>query len=270
MECDSDLEQLRGLLSFLVQRRVSTETFGFLRKARVSQESATAFADNRAQKEAREILIQMADHAGHPDHECSKEDAEQWLLTLEIQKELILSYDRGVCCFSTTWKSPVLWSHYGDQHRGLCLGFSLDRDPKPQIHRAIYCGNRGVKTSVLVRAFVEGDPSAKSQIDQDVLLRKARGWSYEKEWRLIGDEGLQSSPLLLKDVTFGLRVSASVVHSVVQSISGRQKPVKFYEIFEVPGNYQLKRRAVDLDEIGRYLPVTAESGFEAFPDTDDN
>jgi len=36
----------------------------------------------------------------------------------------------GVMCFSSTWKNPVMWSHYADQHRGICLGFEV-----PDVYR---------------------------------------------------------------------------------------------------------------------------------------
>src|SRR5689334_689389 len=31
----------------------------------------------------------------------------------------------GLLCFSKSWESPLLWSHYGQKHYGLCLGFDL-------------------------------------------------------------------------------------------------------------------------------------------------
>lgn len=31
----------------------------------------------------------------------------------------------GLLCFSRNWQSPLLWSHYAEKHRGLCLGFDL-------------------------------------------------------------------------------------------------------------------------------------------------
>ena len=31
----------------------------------------------------------------------------------------------GVLCFSDGWSNPLLWSHYGDKHRGIGLGFSV-------------------------------------------------------------------------------------------------------------------------------------------------
>ena len=31
----------------------------------------------------------------------------------------------GVLCFGRSRRSPVLWSHYADKHRGICLGFDV-------------------------------------------------------------------------------------------------------------------------------------------------
>ena len=31
----------------------------------------------------------------------------------------------GVLCFSRDWRNPLLWSHYADSHKGICLGFDV-------------------------------------------------------------------------------------------------------------------------------------------------
>jgi hypothetical protein len=31
----------------------------------------------------------------------------------------------GILCFSADWRDPVIWAHYSDKHRGLCLGFEI-------------------------------------------------------------------------------------------------------------------------------------------------
>jgi hypothetical protein len=28
-------------------------------------------------------------------------------------------------CFSADWSHPLIWAHYSDKHRGLCLGFEI-------------------------------------------------------------------------------------------------------------------------------------------------
>src|SRR5215216_5139997 len=34
----------------------------------------------------------------------------------------------GVVCFSRNWNNPLLWAHYSDKHKGICLGFDLPDD----------------------------------------------------------------------------------------------------------------------------------------------
>lgn len=264
VDCDSDLKQLRDLLKLLVRRRVSAEVLESLKKAHLQGEKAIAHADKLALAEAARQLADIAYHATNPEFSVGREKSEAMLLTQEIERELLRHYDRGVCCFSSTHSNPLLWSHYGDQHRGLCIGYGTDRVPKPRLQRAVYGGSRILRTSILVQAFLHDDSNAKGKLDRDVLLRKARGWSYEREWRLIGDQGLQDSPLVLEEIIFGLRCPSSVMHAVVQSLSGREKPVRFYEIYEVRSGYVLRRRSVDVEELSRSLPKTAASGVEIF------
>src|ERR1700730_408530 len=39
-----------------------------------------------------------------------------------------LAAGRGVLCFSAAWHNPVIWAHYADKHKGLCLGFEIPDD----------------------------------------------------------------------------------------------------------------------------------------------
>src|SRR5438552_5198124 len=39
----------------------------------------------------------------------------------------------GVLCFSKNWKNPLLWSHYAEKHKGLCLGFDISPGHLKQI-----------------------------------------------------------------------------------------------------------------------------------------
>ena len=47
--------------------------------------------------------------------------------------------NRGVLCFSRGWHNPLLWSHYGDKHRGVCLGFDV---PNAHIVHVSYNSSR--------------------------------------------------------------------------------------------------------------------------------
>jgi hypothetical protein len=123
-----------------------------------------------------------------------------------------------------------------------------------------------VKTSLIARALLENDQDAQNLLDQDVLLRKAPSWRYEREWRLLGDRGVKSSSLELADVTFGLRCPVALKYALVSALevrADRAAAVKFFEMYELPGTFKLKRKLVDTGEFWD-LPHIAKSGEEMF------
>ena len=75
----------------------------------------------------------------------------------------------GLICFSEDWVNPLLWSRYADKHRGICLGFEVDR----RILRKI--------TYVKERSALRL-PLTKETADE-LLWTKYWDWKYEEEWR---------------------------------------------------------------------------------------
>ena len=127
-----------------------------------------------------------------------------------------------------------------------------------------YDGSRLVEASK-VAAMLAGNDLARVEVDEAVLLRKAGSWRYEREWRLIGQRGLQNSPLELEEVIFGMRCKEPVKYAVVKALEGRGGQVKFYEMREIPGTFQLKKCALNGDdELFVHFPARALSIYEAF------
>lgn len=267
VHCDSDVTELRNLLTSLMKSRVKVEILNSLRAAKVKiSPAAEAHAERQSDSSVEETLGNIRYFATDVEYGGETDVHEEYLLTSQIKDELRQHYERGVCCFSTTYNNPLLWSHYGGQHEGICIGYGLNRLPKPQLRKVIYGGDRLIRTSTLAKAFVSGDPAAKKTVEDNVLLRKATGWRYEREWRMIGPQGVQPSGLFLKEITFGLRCPHAVVHTVVSALKRREdraKGVVFYRVFNPPHSYALTRRKIDLDDL-RDFPIVAESGEEAF------
>lgn len=80
-----------------------------------------------------------------------------------------LSKSNGILCFSSTWKNPVLWSHYADRHRGVCLGFDI---PRGILEPVSYVDTRVTQPQVLDEAFMKC-----------LLFTKFVHWAYEQEYR---------------------------------------------------------------------------------------
>ena len=86
----------------------------------------------------------------------------------------------GLICFSSSCREPVLWSHYGESHRGIAIEFELPCGPS--LERVEYCDDR-----VTIEPQWIGDSGQKDILSQaltKVTVRKSTGWSYEREWRL--------------------------------------------------------------------------------------
>lgn len=83
----------------------------------------------------------------------------------------------GLLCFSGDWTNPVLWSHYGQKHRGICLGFDVLRQ---RLERVKYSDTR------LLAALDDDTRPDRIAAQLQALLRctKFRHWKYENEWRM--------------------------------------------------------------------------------------
>lgn len=264
VERDSDRETLRQILSSLIQKRVKKEITNALQAGNITDKVSNSHAKEQAQQSSENELRRIKYYATNPDYTCSVEEAECRLLQSGIHSELLKQNNRGICCFSAEYTNPLLWSHYGDQHKGFCVGYSLNRNPKPSIHKVLYGGARTIKTSLIAKAVLNHDIQAQKALDQNTLLRKAEPWQYEQEWRLIGQVGLQDSPLYLEEIIFGLRCSSSVIHSVINALKPRD--ISFYQMITTGDSFELRRSEV---EYCGQLPITARTGIEIFGPCDD-
>lgn len=94
-------------------------------------------------------------------------------------KKLInqLSSKHGVICLSRRWENPVLWSHYAEKHRGICLGFDV---PDKRLVEINYTGTRLVVD--IEKLLDENALNERTMLK--VLSTKFEDWRYEDEVRV--------------------------------------------------------------------------------------
>jgi hypothetical protein len=86
----------------------------------------------------------------------------------------------GLLCFSKNWTNPLLWRHYADKHKGICLGFDLRRN---EVIETIYEEKR-----IRIESSTRGATLSIPTNLQDRLGRtKFSGWEYEEELRIYVD-----------------------------------------------------------------------------------
>ncbi|KQU93893.1 hypothetical protein ASC68_19615 [Devosia sp. Root105] len=86
----------------------------------------------------------------------------------------------GLACFSEVPESPLMWAHYADAFRGICIEYDFEVLRSGLPDATSFC-----RISYADRMLDVGT----NLRDTDTLARwimatKSQGWAYEREWRL--------------------------------------------------------------------------------------
>ena len=237
---DADLEEdeLIETLMTLVEQRTTEETRDAMQAIGAKGPRAKEHIERRSRAEAVRRIAHIEYDATQPDFD--PDEHKRSLLVHDIQVELLRRYEKGVVALAARDDCPLMWSHYGNQHRGICIGYSVPANAAADVHQMVYGGSTLVKAS-MVAGMLAGDEAARREVDKAVLLRKAESWGYEQEWRLIGRRGVQSSALDLKEIVFGLKCELAAKYITMKVLEDRDRPVKFYEMREESGTFKLRK-----------------------------
>jgi hypothetical protein len=261
VEADIAVDELKAVLAELVQRREEAALKAAAKTIGNPGPVTLERIDRRSRQRAATVLEEIEYQSTNPDYEGDSQKVLSNLLAGAIERELLKRYSKGIYCLGTRATCPLMWSHYGDQHRGLCIGYSVPKAERKNLHKVEYGGSRLVQAS-LVATAIAGDPESIKALDEAVLLRKAKDWEYEKEWRLLGARGVQRSPLELSSITFGMRCHPTVQHALITALQERDKSVKFFQMHEQPGSFKLRRVTVDVDSLSATYPERSLSALE--------
>jgi hypothetical protein len=94
-----------------------------------------------------------------------------------------------VYCLSARANSQLLWGHYADHHRGVCLEFDVQTEDICSATEVIY-------SATYPTFFLDDDT------DLSPFFTKSSDWAYEEEYRLVAqeaDRALGSGTLMTRD-----------------------------------------------------------------------
>lgn len=81
--------------------------------------------------------------------------------------------NKGIICFSETFEEPLMWAHYADNNKGLCLGFEISEQAQGSLTKISYVPKR-----------IQWDENIDEKTMNKILTSKFKNWGYEKEIRL--------------------------------------------------------------------------------------
>ena len=75
-------------------------------------------------------------------------DPARFLFGQYVEDELLRRYSKEPSSLAARSECPLMWSHYGDQHKGLCIGYSMPNSAAENIHKVTYGGSRLIEADL--------------------------------------------------------------------------------------------------------------------------
>ena len=122
----------------------------------------------------------------------------------------------GILCFSKCWNSILMWSHYADKHKGMCLGFEIHggftkvqyAEDRPDICKLVQDINKQVGQG---RIDLGQIPVDGKEAILKILRSKFVGWSYEEEIRAWVSLNKKESGMYFFDFCGALKLTEVIV-----------------------------------------------------------
>ena len=158
----------------------------------------------------------------------------------------------GICCFSKRKDNILLWSHYADAHKGVCLGFdyALMKKRFPQFDEVEYSDD----------PFYFDASNPEISVSK-AALRKASDWKYEEEVRFFVERKKNTDflPEALIEVNFGARCTPRNMINIQYLLSRLDyKNCKFYKSAINQRNYKVEFGKSDFTELRRQVIKDSE------------
>ena len=136
----------------------------------------------------------------------------EWLELISNQKNNV-----RICALSETPASMLMWSHYSDSHKGVCI--EVEVSLKDYDIRQMHYGS--------LRMINECN--LNNGVGKDILSCKLPPWKYEKEWRVFV-ENENYVHVKVKSVLIGEKMSNqdfSIIKKMVSHINPKIKVKRF-------------------------------------------
>ena len=151
----------------------------------------------------------------------------------------------GVSCFSEIKEDPLMWGHYADKHKGVCIGF---RYKNLLVHmKEVYMQT---EVSCLLKKVSYSDEFpmweyGMGNYGTNIPAMKASCWKHEKEWRIVAlasaNKFLSLPQKAFSHMIFGAKTSRMRENQIVgAALAEKYNSMAFLKARIVDGEYKLK------------------------------
>lgn len=176
-----------------------------------------------------------------------------------------------ICCFSETKDSILMWSHYANYHKGICISYNfeeLQNNFKSKNFFELYYKKHDFNELFPVyytKNFPKIDASNTLKTLTQAIFTKYKDWEYEKEWRILkynssfNGKPINDTSTLIKVPTpnaiyMGCKINLKDKKELI-SICEKEK-ISLYLMHMSPSNYILKPEPIILIIDNKYFKHT--------------
>lgn len=143
-------------------------------------------------------------------------------------KVLEMLREYGIISFSEVCDNLLMWSHYGGNHYGICLGFEVENTRVNNIYKVKYT-NKYPNYKINEMLAAENRITYVTKLINKVTCTKSIDWKYEKEWRQLFEnesDCLQPYPGKLVEIVLGARITETNKEKIKSILKGRSVIIK--------------------------------------------
>jgi hypothetical protein len=167
---------------------------------------------------------------------------------IDFEKKIYDRQDKytGVISLSAVWNNILMWSHYGDEHSGYCIGFHQNK-----IRHSGIVSSGGMVEYNENHNFPDINPMSRNDLVKTLLRtqNKAKEWSYEEEFRIIKqffpkvptleDRIFRFDDDLFAEITLGVNIDPDSKREIIEI--AKAKKIKTYQAVKVPFKFLIER-----------------------------
>ena len=124
-----------------------------------------------------------------------------------------------ICSLSSNMNNPILWAHYADGFKGICIEVEIDESILTP-HKITYSGFNPIPSEEDRGLYGIDEKMTPSDWAIVALKSKNEAWQYEDEYRLFSDAKHISKGLTITAIYFGTRMSEVYKGLIHKLLSG--------------------------------------------------
>lgn len=169
-----------------------------------------------------------------------------------------------ILCLTNSFKKKLMWSHYADSHKGLCLAVKV---PAEMVYYVCYTSERLSTESdideIISKCKKQGKKNLRKSYEQLSHIHKAalikdQKWAYEKEYRIVCSEdqpglihkdGYYYFPVKIERIYLGCRFnenSRDRANEIIQACLAHNVELK--QMCRSQSSYALVPEKLDMQE----------------------